>query len=305
MDIRFIKLVTAIVEKGSLSLAADYLHLTQSALSHQLKEFENTSGTLFFTRSNKRLNITPAGQLVYESARTILSEISKLETQLKNLNQTTRGVIRISAGCTTSYHWLPPILTTFNEQYPNVSVEIKLDATGNPLPEITNGNLDIALINTPIENKNIEYISLFEDEMVAVISNNHPWATKPYVIAKDFADQHLIIHSKPLATVPVYAKVLKPKGIEPTRISELPLTEATIELIKANYGITVMSRWSLKNYIEKKEITIKRINKQGLFRQHYIAIPKGIKLPDYINKFVAYIKEEMTQSLQNNSGDTP
>lgn len=293
MELRFLKLVTAILNYGSLSKAANKLHLTQSALSHQLKEFENQKGIRFFIRANKRLHITPAGQLVYESAQTILSEVERLETRLKNLSTGQSGTLRLSAGCTTSYHWLPGVLGTFSENYPNVQVDIQLDATGNPLPEITKGNLDLAIVNRPLDHKEIEYINLFEDELVAVISKNHPWNGKSYIIARDFKDVHLIIHSKPLDTVIVYDEVLKPKSIEPKKISALPLTEATIELIRANMGIAVMAKWAIKPWLESGLVSAKRINRKGLYRKHYAARLQGMQLPDYFDHFIEFMKQHI------------
>lgn len=291
MDFKYIKLISTIVDCGSITNAAQILNLTQSALSHQLKEIETLKEIKFFTRSNRKLNLTPAGKMVYEASAKILSEINKLEVNLKNLNNLNHGTIRLSAACTTSYHWLPKLLQSFNSEYPNVNIDIILENSANPVSEIIKGKIDVSIIISPIENENIEYKFLFKDELVAVFSKQHKFNHKQFLIAKDFIDEHVIIHSKPIETVVFYEQVLKPKGIEPVKISELPLTEATIELIKANYGVAVMSKWSIEPYINSNLISFKRINRNGLFRNHYAAILKSINHPEYFEKFISHLSQ--------------
>ncbi|WP_430402893.1 LysR family transcriptional regulator [Fluviicola sp.] len=289
MDFKYIKLISAIVDCGSITKAAQVLNLTQSALSHQLKEAETLNGIKFFTRSNRKLNLTPAGKMVYDVSGKILPEISKLEVNLKNFNSLKHGTIRLSAACSTSYHWLPKLLQSFKSEYPNVDLEIILENSANPVNEIIKGKIDISIIISPIENENIDYKFLFKDELVVVFSEHHKFNKKQYLIAKDFIDEHLIIHSKPLDTVVFYEQVLKPKGIEPFKISELPLTEATIELIKVNYGVAVMSRKSIEPFIKNDSISIKKINPKGLYRNHYAAILKSSNHPEYLEKFISYL----------------
>lgn len=285
MDYKYIRLISTIVDCGTISKAAERLNLTQSALSHQLKEIEDREKTLFFIRSNRRLKLTPAGTIVYESAKTILAEIDKLDVSLQNLNSSSAGRIRVTAACTTSYHWLPRVLRAFNAEFPNVEVDIVINNDATPVQEIINGNIDIAVMISPETNNHIRYNYLFDDELVAVFSTEHKFCKKRYLVASDFADQHLIIHSLPLSTVVVYQKVLKPKGIELAKISALPLTEATIELVKSGYGVAVMSRWSIAPYIQNGSIACCPINKNGLFRSHYAAC-KDAAHPQYFDRFI-------------------
>lgn len=291
MDIRLIKLIVAIVDHGSISAAAETLHLTQSALSHQLKEMESQTGVLLFTRANRRLNITPAGQMIYESAKKIMSEVNRLELQIKNLNSLKEGRIRLSASCTTSYHWLPKILKAFNKDFPNVHVDIMIDSDGDPIQKVKESKIDLAIVNAENEEEGIDYHYLFETEVVAVVSHQHPFNRKKFLIAKDFKEEHLIIHSYPLDSVVFYREALKPKGIMPKKISALPLTEATLELIQADYGIAVMSKWSIKPYLDSKLVNCKRINPKGLYRKHYAVQASGVQYPSYMAAFIDYLQK--------------
>src|SRR6187551_789567 len=107
MEIRHLRLIKAIVEEGSITKAIDKLHLTQSALSHQLKEAEYQLGTAIFLRTNKKLVLTKAGEKIYDLATEILNKLTETENQIKQMVYGEHGEIRISTECFSSYHWLP------------------------------------------------------------------------------------------------------------------------------------------------------------------------------------------------------
>lgn len=299
MEIRYLRLVKAIVEEGSITRAIDKLHLSQSALSYQLKEAEIQLGTPIFYRRKKKLILTPVGKRIYATANKVLKEIDITETEIKKLVSGENGVLRISTECYTSYHWLPSVLKKFNNEFPNVEIQIVFDATHKPFEKLLEGELDIAITSNPEVMENAEFIELFTDEMFAIVSPNHFWAEKEYVQAEDFKDVKLIIHSLPLDTVSIFRSLLTPKGIEPKELIILPLTEASIELVKANMGIIVMANWAIQPYIEQKIKTIK-INQQGFFRQQYIARMKDREYPLYFEYFIKFLREE----LQSNNSLT-
>src|SRR4051812_38571879 len=129
LEIRHLQLVAAVAEVGSLTRAGDQLHLTQSALSHQLRDIEGRLGAALFHRRGKRLVLTPAGEHLLESARDILERLRQTEDTIRHLGRAQRHVLRITTECTTCYHWLPPLLTTYRQRCPGVDVRIEVEAT--------------------------------------------------------------------------------------------------------------------------------------------------------------------------------
>lgn len=293
MEIRHLRLVKAIVEEGSITQAIDKLHLTQSALSHQLKEAEYQIGTKIFIRSNKKLILTKAGEKIYQTANEILAKLSETEKEIKQLICGEIGEIRISTECYSSYHWLPAVLKQFHLLYPNIELKIVMEATHYPLQKLKENVLDIAIISDPIKDSNIEYVDLFQDEMMMLVSENHAWATKEYVLAEDFVNQHLLIHSLPMETVTIHQFLLAPAKITPQKITALPLTEASIEMVKADMGIMAMAKWSLKPYLKNKELKAIKIGKNGLKRKHYIAFMNNKSYPEYFTHFIEFLKTEI------------
>ncbi|OJV14333.1 MAG: LysR family transcriptional regulator [Dyadobacter sp. 50-39] len=295
MEIRHLKLVKAIVEEGSITNAINKLHLTQSALSHQLKEAEYQLGTKIFLRQNKKLVLTKAGEKLYETANDVLSKLSDTEREIKQLIFGEFGEISISTECYSSYHWLPSVLKQFHLLYPNIELKIVMEATHYPLQKLLEGVIDIAIVSDPLNDKRIRYTELFQDEMLMVVSENHEWSRKKYVVAEDFTDQHLLIHSLPLETVTVHQFLLAPAKVTPKKITPLPLTEASLEMVKADMGVMAMAKWALQPYLKNDSIRAVKIGRNGLKRKHYIAYLSDKQHPEYFSHFVAFLQTEIHQ----------
>ncbi|MEO9477411.1 MAG: LysR family transcriptional regulator [Cyclobacteriaceae bacterium] len=292
MEIRYLRLIKAIVEEGGITRAIDKLHLSQSAISYQLKEAELQVGTPIFYRRNKKLILTPVGKKLYATANTVLKEIDFTESEIKKLVTGETGVIRISTECYTSYHWLPPVLKKFNNEFPNVEIQIVFEATHQPIQKLKEGELDLAITSNPDLDDQLTYIELFTDEMFAVVSPQHHWAQKEQIEAEDFGEVKLFIHSLPLETVSIFRNLLTPKGIHPKELITLPLTEASIEMVKANMGVLVMASWALKPYRNDNLKAIK-IGPQGFYRQQYLARMEDREYPLYFDYFIKFLREEL------------
>src|SRR5580765_2340331 len=106
LEIRHLKLLAAVAEEESVTAAGKRLHLTQSALSHQLRDAEEKLGTPLFLRLGKRMALTAAGKKVLDVARRILKDLKEVESQVLGLNGDSHSVIRLSTECYTCYHWL-------------------------------------------------------------------------------------------------------------------------------------------------------------------------------------------------------
>ncbi|PRY40069.1 LysR family transcriptional regulator for metE and metH [Spirosoma oryzae] len=293
MEIRHLRLIKAIVEEGSITKAIDKLHLTQSALSHQLKEAEYQVGTKLFLRQNKRLVLTKAGEKWYETATMVLDKLIETEKEVRSLLIGEVGEIRISTECYSSYHWLPSVLKQFHLLYPNIELKLVVEATHYPLKKLLDNVLDVAIISDVLEEATIQYIELFQDEVVMVVAENHQWATKAYVLAEDFVNEHLFIHSLPLETVTVHQFFLAPSGVSPQKITPLPLTEASIEMVKADMGVMAMAKWAALPYLKNGELKTVKIGKNGLKRKHYIAFRAHQAYPAYFERFVEFLQSEI------------
>src|SRR5499427_10269537 len=141
LEVRHLRLVAAVADCGSLTRAGDRLHLTQSALSHQLPDIESRLGAALFLRVGKRLVLTPAGERLLSSARDVLERLERTERDIREMGRSRAGLLRLTTECYTCYHWLPPLLMHYRRRFPRVEVRIDVDATHHPVEMLLAGKI--------------------------------------------------------------------------------------------------------------------------------------------------------------------
>src|SRR5215813_12845980 len=288
LDIRHLKLIVAVTEEKSVTRAGEVLHLTQSALSHQLREIEERLGTPLFLRMNKKMILTQAGERLLRTARQVLDEMKRAEDHISQMAANRQGTLRISTECYTCYHWLPEVMKEFRRKFPGVEVKIDAEATHRPVQALLQGKLDVGIVTAVQRDKQLQYRALFDDEIVAIMPPDHPLAARPYLTARDFADQNLILYVGPEEST-LFERVLRPAGVIPASVSTVPLTEAIIEMVKAGLGISALARWAIKEQIAAGKIAARPITRRGLHRQWQAVTIKQEMTPAYIEEFIALL----------------
>ena len=132
LEVRDLRLVAAISELGNLTRAGQHLHLTQSALSHQLADLEQRVGGKLFERSGRRLIPTRLGKHLCDKAKVMIDQLRDVERDLANMAKGCEATLRIATECYTCYHWLPPVLDAFKQRHPGVDVRIVPGASSRP-----------------------------------------------------------------------------------------------------------------------------------------------------------------------------
>ena len=290
MEIRHLKLIREVADKKSLTKAKDALFLSQSALSHQLKEIESQLGTQLFHRVNKQLILTTAGKMVLDSAEKVLNELENTELSIKKYISGDTGTLRLATQCYTCYHWLPSLMTDFKKEFPNVELEILHNNSEDAEDQVVNGKIDIAIIYESSDRNNLRYHELFRDEMFALVPKEHPWTKKEYVEAEDFEDQNIIIHSYPLESVTLFSQVLMPNGVKPKNVMQVQVVEAVLEMVKAGMGINVMAKWIVEPFIEKHDLELIPVTKRGLHRTWYAISLEQENTPQYLDNFINHLR---------------
>jgi LysR family transcriptional regulator, regulator for metE and metH len=275
LEVRHLEMMQAIFEEGSVTKAASRLHLTQSALSHQLLGIERQLDAELFQRIGRKMSITPAGERLLNAARTVLTELRNTEHDISEKGRTPDGTLRISTECYTCYHWLPPHIKTLREQYPKIELRIVAEATHHPLQALLDNKIDVGIVSGRVRNTRISYVPLFKDELVVVTHPNHPLAFRTHIVAEDFRDENLIVYSVPRENLTVFQTVLVPAGVMPRTISHVQLTEAIIEMVKGGLGIGVLARWAVAPHVEAGTIATIPLTKRGIHRQWSAATLRG------------------------------
>lgn len=292
---RHLQLVAAVVEAGSLTRAAEALYLSQPALSHQLKDLEQQLGVQLFTRRNKTLVPTLAGQQFLDRCRPILQELQALQAAMDGLRQGERRLIRLSTECYTCYHWLPAVIELFEREVGNVQVQIIANATANPALALANQELDLALVSTKPEGLSVP---LFEDEMVALVSARHRYASVGRALTPpDFATETFIYYDIADQRSWVLSQFLGQYHIRPHATVKVQLTEAIIEMVKANRGVAVLAKWAVQPYLHANKLVALPLESETKTRTWYAALASPPDLA--ITVLMACIQRQFSAALSN------
>lgn len=296
LELRHLKTLLALKESGSVSLAAKRVHLTQSALSHQIKLLEDQYELTLFERKTQPLRFTPAGDRLVKLAHEILPKVAEAELDIARVKQGEVGELRIAVECHTCFDWLMPAMDTFRQSWPLVELDIVSGFHTDTIGLLLTHRADWAVVSEEEQTEGIIYRPLFSYEMVGLCAKDHPLAQKDIWDAEDFIDETWITYPVPDDMLDLLRKVLRPAGINPTRRTS-ELTIAIIQLVASKRGIATLPYWAVKPYLDRGYVVAKKITPKGLYSNLYGAYRETDQSYAYLNDFHNTVKSQSFATL--------
>ena len=271
IEFRHLRTIKAIHEAGGLARAADQLHITQSALSHQVKGLEDQAGVELFVRRSKPLKLSAAGKRLLALAEKVLPEVEALEADFDGLLSGRTGRLHIAIECHACFEWLFPVLEQFRQAWPDVDVDIRPGLAFDALPALGREEVDLVVSSDPEEIEDVDFTALFDYEPVFVASAQHPLAQKEYVEAADFRGQTLITYPVDRARLDVFSQLLTPAKVEPAAVRQIELTAVILLLVASNRGVAVLPDWVVREVRYNSDYVTRPLTPGGLTRRLYAA----------------------------------
>lgn len=289
LELRHLQTLLALLETGTLSGAAERVHLTQSALSHQIKQLESYYGASLFERKTQPVRFTPVGQRLHDLALNLLGQVGEAERDIARLVQGRAGKLRIAVECHTCFEWLMPAMDVFRENWPEVEMDLISGFHTNPLGLLHEGRAELVIVSERKKQEGLVLHPLFSFEIVGLISSLHPLAAKEYLTPRDFADQTLVSYPVPDDMLDVVRQFLRPRGIQPKRRTA-ELTVAILQLVASQRGIAALPEWAVQGYLNSKYVLGKRLGKNGLRGELYAATSVTIAEAAYMRDFIQTLR---------------
>lgn len=270
LELRHFRTVVAIAETGSISKAGKRLSLSQPALSHQMKSLEDYLGVELFQRKSNPLRLSPAGERILTAAYDVEKLVMQCERDVARIADGRAGQLRIAVECHSCFDWLMPSMDAFREGWPEVEMDLVSGFQPDPVGLLTEEIADLVIVSQARPRPGVAYHPLFRYEVLALLARNHPYTSKPYLTARDFAKETLVTYPIPDDRIDVIREVLLPAGIEPPR-RKTELTVAILQLVASHRAIAAMPGWAVQPYLEKDYVASRPIRKTGLFANLYAA----------------------------------
>lgn len=297
LELRHLETLTAIREGGSLVEAADRLHVTQSALSHQLRELESRLGLQLLNRRTRPVRFTTAGLRILALADEVLPQMRSTERELKRLAAGQTGRLHLAIECHSCFQWLMPTLDVFRGQWPEVEMDLSAGFSFAPLPALLRGDLDLVITSDPIAMDAVRYVPLFRYELVLAVARNSALAAARFVRPQQLAEQTLITYPVERARLDVFTAFLDLAAVEPAGQRTAELTPMMIQLVASGRGVAALPNWALTEYLSQKLIATCRLGEEGVWRTLYAAVRVEEEDAAYIQDFLATASEHCFRDL--------
>jgi LysR family transcriptional regulator for metE and metH len=269
------ELVVAIQQQGTVTQAAEHLHLSQSALSHHLRGLEDRLGEPLFQRFPRKMVLTPLGEEFLAIGRQITLSFREAEQRIVACAKSGPRILRMATECYTSYNWLPSLIREQNQKESRAEVRIVLEATARVREALNEGELDVAILNSSIGDDGLTLWPLFRDEMVLVVSSGHPFANMREISAELLGNETLLLNTAPGSNNTDMKEFFALAKIEPKSVQYIPFTDAIIQMVGAGLGVAPLARWLIEPYLHTNNLSLLRLGRSGIHRNWRLAAREG------------------------------
>lgn len=267
MDVRQLEMFRAVVEAGSFTGAAQRLHVSQSAISRQLKLLEEELGTLLLERTGRGVNVTPEGHILLTAANRIWRDMQEVVAQIADTQKLQRGVISLGGGMTVCLHILPKLLKKFRVLYKNVDLRITTGTADQLLQALRAHDLDLLLLTLPILGPDLEVVPVLKEEMLVITAKNHVLTRTRSVDARSLARYPLILFESGSNTRRVVDDFLLAQKTTCNVIMETENVEIIKAMVASGLGVTILPYGALASDLRQGRFAWARIRGAHLYRE--------------------------------------
>lgn len=286
LEARHLRTIRAIVESDSLALAAEQLHLTQSALSHQLRAIEEYYGVSLFSRRSRPMQPTPAGRRMLQASMHILPLFDLLDRDLRQLAGDDTGRLFIALECHSCFSWLLPTLDAYRQQWPNIETDLSLAHSFDALDALTRGLVDVVVSSDPVDNPDIVFEPLFEYEVMLMLAPEHRLAAEAIITPPMLADETVITYPVSRQRLDIFRRFLEPAGIEPKATRSSELTVMIAQWVASLRGVAALPAWAVAEELADGRLVARPLTAEGMGAVLYLALRKDEAGLPFVREFI-------------------
>ncbi len=295
LELRHLRSLLTIQQTGNLVKAAERLHVTQSALSHQIKTLERHYDAPLYLRNSKPLRLTAAGEKLIILAQQVLPLMESAENDLQRSARGELGRLHLAIECHACFEWLAPVLSRYRQQWPQIEVDIRIGVSFEALPALHKGDVDLVVSSDPVEHDNLVFAELFTYESRLVLAADHPLARKRRILPADLVGETLITYPVSRQRLEVFNRFLQPAGVEPAAVRETELTAVILLLVASGRGTAVLPDWVLRETALAGNLVTRALGRQGMTGTLYAAVRRTDCASAYVQDFIALARQRGRQ----------
>lgn len=293
MDLHKLKIFHLVVNAGGFTNASRELYLSQSTVSHHIKQLEDELGCQLFLRVGKRVVATDAGELLREHCEKIFQDVKNAEMSIRELAGLQRGTVRFGTGSTTLIYQLPPVLEMYQARYPNIELIVVSDITDVILRDVQSQKLDLGLVMLPVEEKGLQVEPLCDEELKVAIPARYPLARKRMLTVRDVTQLRFILYERKTVMRRLIDNFFAELGVNPQIAMVMENIEAIKSLIGAGLGASVLPIHAVGNEAADRKVRLMRVQQHPLHRQLGLVTLKSGYVPNAVRELSGMIVAEL------------
>jgi DNA-binding transcriptional LysR family regulator len=291
MTLEQLRIFIAVAEREHISRAAEYLNLTQSAVSGAIQALERRHQVALFHRVGRHIELTQDGKMFLEEATAVTRSAQDAELALLDLAGVKRGIIHLHASQTICSYWLPKHLVRFQKAYPKIEVKLSIGNTAQVAAAVRAGTSELGFIEGLVDEPKLDIQQIDEDQLVIVVGAKHPWAARRRAETKQLTATRWVLRERGSGTRSAFEAALVRLGIRPEQLDvalELPSNEAVCAAVESGAGATAISLAVAKSRIRYGSLRV--VPFETLKRPFMILWHRDRKLSRAAQAFVEKLK---------------
>ena len=285
---RQLTVLEAVARNLSFTKAAEELHLTQPAVSMQIKQIEESIGLPLFEQIGKKVFLTEAGNEMYTYCRSIQQQLEEAEHVIENLKGVKEGKLTIAVASTANY-FAPKILAAFNKEYDTVKINLDVTNRHGLLEHLQNNDTDVVIMGRPPAEMELEAEQFMENPLVLIAAPDHPIVNKSHVSIQDLQKETFIIREEGSGTRTAIEKFFREKGAPLATTINMSSNEAIKQAVQAGLGLGIVSIHTLELELELNRLAIINADEFPIPRNWYIVYRKGKRLSPIATAFKSFL----------------
>ncbi|CAH9050021.1 HTH-type transcriptional regulator MetR [Pseudoalteromonas holothuriae] len=286
-----LEILTAIKQHGTLTKAADSLHLSQSALSHSIKKLEGQVGTNIWEKEGRNLRLTAAGERIQTLANRVLPQFLHTELLLSQIAKGEMGSLRIGMECHPCYQWLLRVIQPYLEQWPEIDMDVKQEFQFGALGALLSFEIDVLITPDPLYKPKIDYIPVFNYEHRLVVCASHKLAEHDFVLPNQLSDEVLFSYPVEPLRLDIFSQFLNPAKCSVKKHKIIETTEIMLQMVAAGRGVCALPGWLVDEHSKTMPIKSLRFGEKGISKQIFVGIRKDEQQIDYLSDFITQAKK--------------
>ena len=297
LTLRQLEVFSAAARHPSFTAAAQSLHLSQPAVSMQIRQLEDNIGLSLFEPMGRSVDLTSAGHVLFEYVRQIEELLNEVEEVMEGMKGLHRGHLHITTASTANY-FTARLLADFSRRYPGVAISLDVTNRETLLRQLANNETDIVIMGEPPSGKDLKAEAFMENPLVVISSPNHLWVNRKKIPLIEVAHERFILREPGSGTRAAIIRFFQDRGLSIRTSLEMSSNEAIKQVVGAGLGLGVVSEHTLELELLTRRLVILDVENMPIKRYWYMVQRRGKRNTPVTQAFHDYVLAKATSHVQ-------